>query len=146
MNERQIQLRVLDKKLLAIKPLVPVISKKTSWIKTLREAFGMTSSQLAARLGVTQSRVAKMEKNEENLKVSTLEKVAQSMNCTFVTLFVPNSSLEETVKNQATKKAREMLLKVNQNMALENQLSSSPEILSDMVEEFLQKNTKEIWN
>lgn len=99
---------------------MPVIPLHVSWIKTLREAFGMTARQLAGRIGVSQSRVAYMEQNEENLKISTLKKVAQSMNCTFVPLFIPNESLESMVRKQAKSKAKKMLASVNQNMALEN--------------------------
>lgn len=112
----------------------------------MREALGMTARQLATRIGVTQSRIAYMEQNEENLKISTLGKVAQGMNCTFVPLFIPNESLESMLKKQAEIKAKEMLQSVNQNMALENQLSLSDEILSDLTEELLSKNLKKLWD
>ena len=145
MNTRFLQIKALDKKLNAVKTLVPVIPLRQSWIKTLREALGMTALQLANRIGITQARVARMEANEQNLKLSTLAKVAQSMDCTFIPLFVPNKSLEETVRLQAQKKAKQMLESVNQNMALENQLADSEDILSDITEELLSKNTKRIW-
>ena len=87
-----------------------------------------------------------MEQNEKNLKISTLEKVAQSMNCTFVPLFIPNESLEINVRSQAQKKAAEILASVNQNMALENQLSSSEDILSDMTDDLIKNNIKQIWD
>ena len=146
MNSNSILIRSLDKKLSSLKSLVPVIPVHQSWIKTMREALGMTARQLATRIGVTQSRIAYMEQNEENLKISTLEKVAQGMNCTFVPLFIPNESLESMLKKQAEIKAKEMLQTVNQNMALENQLSLSDEILSDLTEELLSKNLKKLWD
>lgn len=141
-----IMARSLDKKFSSVKTSVPVIPRHQSWIKTVRNALGMTAKQLAGRIGVSQARVAYMEQNEENLKVSTLEKVAQSMNCTFVPLFVPNESLEQMIRQQAQKKAEELLKTVNQNMALENQLYTSEEILADMTEELLRKNTRRIWD
>ncbi len=39
----------------------------------------MTAMQLANRLGVTQPRISAMEKNEKNMKISTMEKVAAAM-------------------------------------------------------------------
>lgn len=146
MNSHLIQLKALDKKLSPLKQLVPVIPRSQSWIRTLREALGMTAQQLAKRIGISQSRIAYMEQNEKNLKVSTLEKVAQSMNCTFVPLFIPNESLEINVRTQAQKKAAEIIASVNQNMALENQLSSSEDILSDMTDDLIQNNIKQIWD
>ncbi len=145
MNSQLIQIKALDKKLAAIKPLVPVIPRSQSWIRTLRNALGMTARQLAKRIGISQSRVAYMEQNERNLKISTLEKIAQSMNCTFVPLFIPIESLEFTLKKQAQTKACEMLASVNQNMSLENQLITSQEILSDMTEDLLRNNKKQLW-
>ncbi len=146
MNGHIIQLKALDKKLSPLKQLVPVIPRSQSWIRTLREALGMTAQQLAKRIGISQSRIAYMEQNEKNLKISTLEKVAQSMNCTFVPLFIPNESLEINVRSQAQKKAAEILASVNQNMALENQLSSSEDILSDMTDDLIKNNIKQIWD
>ena len=146
MDAQKARLRALDKKLSTVKPLVPVIPAKQSWIKTMRQTLGMTTRQLANRIGVTQSRVAYMERNEKNLKVSTLEKVAQSMDCVFVPLFIPKESLDAMIKKRAKEKAAQMLRSVNQNMALENQLSSSEEILSDLTEELLLKNRKRIWD
>lgn len=146
MNGHLIRLKALDKKLSPLKQLVPVIPRSQSWIRTLREALGMTAQQLAKRIGISQSRIAYMEQNEKNLKISTLEKVAQSMNCTFVPLFIPNESLEINVRSQAQKKAAEILASVNQNMALENQLSSSEDILSDMTDDLIKNNIKQIWD
>jgi predicted DNA-binding mobile mystery protein A len=146
MNTRIIQIRALDKKLLKIKPFLPVIAKNQSWIRTIRESLGMTVKQLASRLGITQGRVSIMEQNEKNMKISTLEKVAAAMDCQFVPLFIPNKTLEQTVKNQAEKKAKEILANVNQNMALENQLSTEDEILQDMIEDYIHQNTKQIWS
>lgn len=146
MNTRIIQIRALDKKLLKIKPFLPVIAKNQSWIRTIRESLGMTVKQLASRLGITQGRVSIMEQNEKNMKISTLEKVAAAMDCQFVPLFIPNKTLEQTVRNQAEKKAKEILANVNQNMALENQLSTEEEILQDMIEDYIHRNTKQIWS
>ena len=146
MDAGKLQIRTLDKKISSIKPLVPVIPARQSWIKTIREALGMSARQLAAKIGVSQARVAYMEKNERNLKISTLEKIAKSMDCAFVPLFIPNESLEAIVQNQAERKASQMLRSVNQNMALENQLSDSSEILSDMTQELLSGSRKKIWD
>ncbi|MCQ2063565.1 MAG: mobile mystery protein A [Fibrobacter sp.] len=119
---------------------------KQGWISTVRQALGMTAKQLAERVGLSQPRIAKMELNEKNLKISTMKKIAEGLDCEFVYGFVPKSSLQETIKRQAYKKAEAILLNVNTTMALEDQLADDPHILTDMADEMIAKNIKRIWD
>ena len=70
MNARVLQIRALDKKTSELKSVNNIVPRGSGWINTVREAIGMTASQLAVRLGVTQPRITKMETNEDNLKLS----------------------------------------------------------------------------
>ena len=146
MNARIMQIRALDKKTSSLTDAKDIVPKGASWINAVREAIGMTAVQLAKRLGVTQPRVAKMEANEENLKLSTMKKVAKAMNCDFVYYFKPKSTFQNIVQTQAQKKAEEIILGVNLNMALENQSIESKEAIDDMAEDFINENTKRIWD
>lgn len=146
MNARIMQIRALDKKTSSLTDAKDIVPKGASWINAVREAIGMTAVQLAKRLGVTQPRVAKMEANEENLKLSTMKKAAKAMNCDFVYYFKPKSTFQNIVQTQAQKKAEEIILGVNLNMALENQDIDSKEAIDDMAADFINKNTKRIWD
>ena len=146
MNTRIMQIRALDKKTSSLSDAKNIVPKGVSWINTVREAIGMTAVQLAKRLGVTQPRIAKMEINEENLKLSTMKKVAQAMNCDFVYYFKPKTTFQDIVQIQAKKKAEEILLDVNLNMALENQDIQTKEAVNDMAADFINGNTKRIWD
>lgn len=146
MNQRIVQIRALDKKTKDLKSNLNIISHNSSWINTVREAIGMTAIQLANRLGITQPRISKMEMNEENLKISTMKKIAQALNCDFVYYFKPQNSFQGIVENQARKKAREILQQVNLNMALENQSIVTDEVIEDLVQELIYKDTKKIWD
>lgn len=146
MNARIMQIRALDKKTSSLSDAKNIVPKGVSWINTVREAIGMTAVQLAKRLGVTQPRIAKMEINEENLKLSTMKKVAQAMNCDFVYYFKPKTTFQDIVQIQAKKKAEEILLGVNLNMALENQDIQTKEAVNDMAADFINGNTKRIWD
>ena len=146
MNARIMQIKALDKKTSSLSDAKNIVPKGVSWINTVREAIGMTAVQLAKRLGVTQPRIAKMEINEENLKLSTMKKVAQAMNCDFVYYFKPKTTFQDIVQNQAKKKAAEILLGVNLNMALENQDIQTKEAIDDMAADFINGNTKKIWD
>lgn len=146
MNQRIVQIRALDKKTKDLKSNLNIISHNSSWINTVREAIGMTAIQLAKRLGITQPRISKMEMNEENLKISTMKKIAQALNCDFVYYFKPQNSFQGIVENQARKKAIEILQQVNLNMALENQSIVTDEVIEDLVQELIYKDTKKIWD
>ncbi|MBQ3779875.1 MAG: mobile mystery protein A [Fibrobacter sp.] len=123
-----------------------VVSGKQGWISSVRQALGMTARQLAGRLGLSQPRVAKMEINEDNLKISTMKKIAEGLDCDFVYGFVPKTSLQDTIDRQARKKASDVLSKVNANMALEDQLAQDPHIMVDLANEMIAKNIKQIWD
>ena len=146
MNLRIMQIRALDKKTSSLSDARNIIPKGSSWINTVREAIGMTAVQLAKRLGVTQPRIASMEVNEENLKLCTLKNVPEAMNCDFVYYFKPKTTFQDIVQNQAMKKAEEILLGVNLNMALENQDIRTKEAIDDMADDFISGNTKRIWD
>ena len=49
----------------------------------MRQALGMTTLQLARRLGVSQPRITKMESSEKNLKISTMEKIPIKLKAMF---------------------------------------------------------------
>lgn len=146
MNARIMQIKALDKKTASLSDAKNIVPKGTSWINTIREAIGMTAVQLARRLGVTQPRIAKIEQNEENLKLCTMKKAAEAMNCDFVYYFKPKTTFQDIVQNQAKKKAAEILLGVNLNMALENQDIQTKEAIDDMAADFINGNTKKIWD
>ena len=146
MNQRIMLLRTLTRKMGDLQQLRNAVLGKQGWVSSVRQALGMTALQLAKRLGISQPRIAKMESNELNLKISTMEKIAQSLDCDFVYGFVPKESLQATIDRQARKKAAQILTKVNANMALEDQLAKDPHILDDLANEMITKNIKRIWD
>lgn len=146
MNARVLQIRALDKKTSDLKSAKNIVPQSSGWIKTVREAIGMTVSQLAARLGVTQPRITKMESNEDNLKLSTMKKAAEAMNCEFVYYFKPRTTFQNIVDEQAQKKAAEVLKTVNVNMSLENQEIAEDEVVKDFASDLINTKIKQIWD
>ena len=136
----------MDKKTFDLKSAKNIVPQPSGWIKTVREAIGMTVSQLAARLGVTQPRITKMESNEDNLKLSTMKKAAEAMNCEFVYYFKPKTTFQNLVDEQAQKKAAEVLKTVNVNMALENQEIAEDEAVKDFASDLINTKIKQIWD
>lgn len=116
------------------------------WLKTIREIFCMTTIQLAKKLGVSQPRIVNMEKNERNIKISTMERIADTLNCEFVYAFIPREKIEDILYKQAKRKALKILSKVNKNMGLENQLADTEELTEDIIKELLNGNISRIWD
>ena len=116
------------------------------WLKTIREFLGMTTTQLAKKINVAQPRVINLEKNEKNTKISTMERIADALNCDFVYAFIPRENIDNIIYNQAKKKALKILSKVHTNMRLENQLADSDELVEDIINDLLDDNISRIWD
>ena len=93
------------------------------WIKAIREALGMSSAQLARRLKIKQPSVVDIEQSElkGTIRLATLRRVAEALNCTLVYALVPNEPLEKIVREQARRVMRRRLQLIEHSMLLENQ-------------------------
>lgn len=145
MDNKSILRRAYQKKFDIIKQNMISIPHQ-GWLRTIRECLGMTTTQLSKVLGVSQPRVMNMEKNERSLKLSTMERVADMLNCEFFYILVPRERIEDRLYNQAREKAKQILRRVNKNMELENQLADTEELLEDIVQELLGGNIARIWD
>jgi predicted DNA-binding mobile mystery protein A len=121
------------------------------WLKAIREALGMTSRQLAERMGAAPSRVPTIEKAElsGSTTIKTLRAAAEAMDCVLVYAIVPRTSLEEIVTRRAEEKVGERLSRLNHTMALENQAMASDDLVQErarLVQELLAKSPRRIWD
>jgi predicted DNA-binding mobile mystery protein A len=78
------------------------------WIRELRDALGMTTRELASRMGQSQAAVSHLEQSEVTGKaqLDSLRKAAAALDCDLVYALVPRTSLEETVLARARALAR----------------------------------------
>lgn len=139
----------LDKRLKS--PLLPLLQSDNGWIKLLREALGMSTTQLAKRIGIDQSRVSRLENAEidGDLKLSSLKKVAEGLNMTFVYGFIPRDGLEDMVRQQAKKIALKRMQRVNHTMRLEEQELTNDEkakAFDDLVQKIMIEDAKDFWD
>jgi predicted DNA-binding mobile mystery protein A len=74
-------------------------------------------------MGVSGASVRSLEQKEitGGIRLSSLRRAAEAMDCTLVYAFIPASGLEETVKRQAHWVLDEQVGRVRQTMALEEQ-------------------------
>jgi predicted DNA-binding mobile mystery protein A len=121
------------------------------WVRAIREALGMTTAQLAKRLGVTQPRIVEMEKAElhGNITVQSLERAAEALGCRLVYALVPIKPLTQTIKERASRIAEAQIAAVEQTMKLEAQAVSNKKQRKQAhrrrVEELLQRPAR-LWD
>ena len=121
--ERAIARKNLDKKLKIMQNTKVLARPPRGWIKAIREALGMTSAQLARRLGVSQPRVLAIEKAEAtgSIKLESLERAARALDCRLVYTLVPRKPFEKMVEDRARGLAKKRLQATSHSMALEDQ-------------------------
>jgi len=144
------QRKSLDEKLSAFAAAKTIIRPKSGWIKAIRESLGMTTAQLASRMGIQQSGVTLLEHREslKTVSLETLERAAVSLNCRLVYALVPDESLEKIVDDQAYLAAHEILQNTLHTMALESQTSGDAENslhLQELITEIKNKLDRRLW-
>ena len=122
-SDRAMARRNLDKRLRILMNPDPFARPAHGWIKVLREALGMTTAQLAKRLGIAQPSVVGLEQAEASkaITLKTLERAARALDCTLVYALVPRKPLESVVQERAYQAARKRLHTISHSMMLENQ-------------------------
>lgn len=93
------------------------------WVRAIRQALGMTQSDLAHRMGVSQVAVAKLEGTEKAgvIRLETLARAADALDCDLVYALVPRVTLEESVRRRAQHVVRRDFSSIVTTMRLEDQ-------------------------
>lgn len=102
----------------------PQAIPKAGWVRAIREALGISQSQIAARAGVSRATVQQWERAEARRRITlrSLDRVADAMGCRVALAIVPKGgSLEDVRRRQALVRA-EQLLKEKRQAALKEEL------------------------
>ena len=140
--------RQLDDMLAAVElPPVP----RNGWIASIRQALGMSKTQLAKRLGIAGPSLNELESNEfkETITLASLRKVADALGCDLQYVLVPRKPLERQIAEQALKKASSRLGRVNQSQALEAsalEADSLSRAIEDLAKELEVTRPSGLWN
>lgn len=121
------------------------------WLSTIRQALGMTKTQLADRLGIARTGVNRLESNElkDSITLASLNKAAEALGCELQYVFVPRKPLENMVWEQALRRAREKLARINQSQALEASAMESRSLsraVTDLAKEIELRRPADLWN
>lgn len=153
MNKNEItstRRRQLNSNLQKLRSALPKLPKK-GWIAEIRSALMLTTTQLARRVNLSQSTISHLESSERDgsITLTSLNKLANAMNCEVVYAFLPTIPLDEQVENQAEKTLLKTEQELNHTMALEDQLSDENKLSIRHIlrrEMLIQKLGCKIWD
>jgi predicted DNA-binding mobile mystery protein A len=122
------------------------------WLRTVRNALGVSGAEVARKMGVTRARVTQAEHAEltGGITLKSMQATAEAMGCRFVYAIVPPSGrIEDIITAQARKKAMAIVGTASQHMALENQTLPDDKIAQEverLTREIAQEMPPDFWN
>lgn len=148
-KDRAAARRHLDKRLNSLREF-NFARPPRGWIKAIREALGMTTRQLAKRIGVGQSRAVDIEKAETTgaITLDSLQRAARALDCELVYALVPRKPLEAMVEERATALAKRRVKATGHTMALEDQSvdeEDEQEQVKRLARQLMEKSGSKLW-
>ncbi|HUW88080.1 MAG TPA: mobile mystery protein A [Candidatus Paceibacterota bacterium] len=132
--------RSLDIRFKSLPPVATFAPPQQSWIRAIRESLGMSAADLGSRMGITPQSVLALEisESEGRVRVESLSRAAEAMDCTLVYTLIPRDGLESNVRRQAESVFEETMKKVSHSMKLESQqkapdASTRQELVSELM-------------
>lgn len=145
-----IQLRQLEERFEKFRVIKQVRVPRAGWVRTLRQAIGMSTTQLAERMGVTRQAVLQLEKAEQRQTATwtSLRRAADAMDCEVVYAIIPRGSLRQLLMRQGRKQAERQLRRVAHLMRLDSQAVSEEEVerqLEELAGDLATERSRGLW-
>lgn len=147
----KLYLEQIDRKIKAFSGVLPNSKPMGGWIEAVRKAIGMNMRQLATKMNKTPQAIKQIQEREKagTITLNSLEETAAAMNMRLVYAIVPmeTSSLSELIQQQAEKMAKEIVIRANITMSLEDQKISEKRIKNSIKEisAELAENPEKLW-
>lgn len=150
MDHTALARKSLDRRFAAMQS-VEMTRPPKGWIRAIRDALGINATQFATRLGVKQPRIAALEKAEVSgvASLQTIREAAEALGCKFVYAIVPETSLDDLVREQAAKRAEQELRRIHHTMSLENQSLDDRDLADErqrLIDELLAGSMRRLWD
>lgn len=150
-QDREAARRQLDKRLSSLLKADAFTRPPRGWVKAIREALGMTTAQLAKRLGVSQPRVVGIEQAEAKgaITLDSLERAAHALDCQLIYALVPRKPLDALIEERATRLATTRLDATRHTMALEAQTVDArdeDEQRKRLIRQLIEQAGSELWD
>jgi predicted DNA-binding mobile mystery protein A len=123
---RELRVKQLERALAPFQPAASSPRPHKGWVRAIREAIGLSSGDLAAKMGTSRQLIIQQEnaESQDRITLKSLRALANSLDCDLVYALVPRSgSLPDLAASQARTRARNQVFGVEHSMALESQAS-----------------------
>lgn len=142
--------RHLDTRLSGLRDRHKYAAPPRGWIRAIRDALGMTATDLGKRMGVSQAAVAQFEKAEKDgsITLKSLRSAAEALDCTLVYALVPRRPLEDVMRDRASSLADQQLARTHHTMSLENQALLPEDLKAErarLIEDILREDPGRLW-
>jgi predicted DNA-binding mobile mystery protein A len=121
---RKLRLKQLDRSLGPYRAARNVARPPKGWIRAIRQAVGVSSGELARRLGTSRQLPLKLEiaEAEDRITLRSLRAIADALDCDLVYALVPRAdSMQDLIEARVRTEAKKRVLEVEHSMALEDQ-------------------------
>lgn len=114
----------------------------------MRQALGMTQKQLAEKIHSKAPSLVRIEQAAVDPRISTLQRIAENLNCELLVRLVPKENLEKFVTQQANNRAQEIIRQSVGTANIEIQKPSKKSVrneIKNLTDTLLKKRSK-IWD
>lgn len=118
-------------------------------IKSIRTQLGMSQKALAVRARVPQSTISRIEQEERDANLATLNKILSAISCDLVIVPLLQDSIETIRRKQARKMAEKQVHYLKGTMNLEDQQPDArfiEELIKQEEERLLQGPNAKLWD
>jgi predicted DNA-binding mobile mystery protein A len=151
MSQPSLARKHLDQRVAPLRRAESLARPPRGWLRAIRDALGMTTTQLAKRIHVSQSRITRLEQAEMegSVTLKTLAQAAEGLGCTLVYALVPKESLDTMLRARAGEVADRQIACADQTMKREKQALSKSRLKAErerLIEALLQGNLRRLWD
>jgi predicted DNA-binding mobile mystery protein A len=121
---RNLRLKQLDRTLKPFRAAAKNPRPQKGWLRAIREAAGISASEVARTLKTSRQLPVQLEKAEaeDRITLKSLRAAANALGCELVYALVPRvTTLHDLVEERARTQAKKNVLGVEHSMALEDQ-------------------------
>ena len=147
----ELRVRQLDEALDGFREIRKTATPRKGWIREIREALRMTAAQLGKRIAISQPAISQLEESEADgtITLNTLRKAARGLGGELIYAIVPSTTLDEMLRVQIHRAARERLDRTTHTMSLEDQtvpITESERQFEELVAELTDNPPRNLWN
>jgi predicted DNA-binding mobile mystery protein A len=146
------QKTIMEKKIFPWLKLRSTSLPRAGWLKAIRGALGLSTTQLAKRMGVDQAHAYRLEQREVagSVTLDSLKRAAEAMDCDFIYAIVPKKqfkNLDDILSRRAMSLAEKLHNHVEHSMKLEAQGSSTAKkSVRKLAAEVKEKMDSRLWS